>query len=302
MQSIKSKGITWVDIKNPAQKDMKWLKERFNLHPLVAEDLLPPLDYPKVENFGDYFFIVVFYPYFDKEKHQTVPLEVDMIVSKKYIITSHYRDIVPLKKIFDQCNLYEEKREKYFENTGELVYQIIRELFSACLPKLSHIKKNIDEVEEKIFSGKQKEMVERISFVKRDIIGFERTIGAQKIIINQLNKESANFFPKKMAPYFRDLIHFYEKLESILAQNHKTLKALDSTNQSLLTSRTNETIKILTIFSVIVLPLTLIASIFGMNTAYLPFVGTGKDFWYILIIMGSSLVLMLLLFKAKKWM
>jgi len=302
MQIIKWKNLTWVEIKKPTKEDINWLKEKFDLHPLVLKELLPPLDYPKIETFGDYLFIVLFYPFFDRKDFHTVPLELDIIVSKDYIITSHYKDIVPLKAIFDKCNLYPEERENYFkEGTGYLLYAIIQETLNACFPKLGHIKENIDQIEEAIYHKKYKETVTKISLVKRDIIGFQRTIESQNWVLKELPNKAQGFFSKKLIPYFHNLVSLQNQVYSILITNRKVLSALDSTNQALLTTRTNEIIKILTVFSVIVFPLTLLAAIFGMNTSYLPFVGQKGDFWIIVSIMALGTIGMLAVFKIKKW-
>ena len=302
MNIIKTKNLIWVDIKQPDQKDIEWLKKKFNLHPLVLKELLPPLDYPKIEDFGDYLYIVLFYPFFNKKTSQTIPFELDIIVSKNYIITSHYKDIVPLKAIFYKCNLYEDIKKEYTkEGPGELLYRIIQKILEACFPKLGHIKQNIDEIEKAIYQKKYKKTAGEISLVKRDIIGFERIIESQKLIPRNLAKEPREFFSKKLVPYFNNLVNIYEQINGILITNRKTLEALDSTNNSFLTTKTNEIIKILTIFSVIVFPLTLLASIFGMNTSYLPFIGSKVDFWIILGMMLAATIGMLTFFKFKKW-
>lgn len=194
MNIIKTKKLTWVDIKDPEPEDIDWLKSHYKLHPLILKELLPPLDHPKIENFGSYLFIVVFYPFFDKQTYRTIPFELDIIVGKDYIITSHYKNIVPLKAIFDKCNLYDDLREEYTDQgPGELLYRIIKQILLACLPKLSHIKENIDQIEKAIFQEKYQETVYRISLVKRDIIGFEQIIDPQKVVLEQLSQESNSF-------------------------------------------------------------------------------------------------------------
>ncbi|MCD6270628.1 magnesium transporter CorA family protein [bacterium] len=302
MQVIEAKNLKWIDIKNPTEKDIKWLKDNFNLHPLVLKEILPPLDNPKLENFGEYIFIVLFYPFFSRPTFQTIPFELDIIVAKNYIITVHYKDIVPLKAIFDKFNLYEDIREKYSDQgTGEVLYRIIQELLSACFPKLGHIKENIDRIEKDIYSQKYKKSVYNISLIKRDIIGFQRVMEPQEIVLTSLSEVSEKFFGKDLVPYFHNLVGLYNQVEKILETRFKTLTALDSTNQSLLETKTNEIIKLLTIFSVIVFPLSLFAGIFGMNTKYLPFVGSPYDFWIISGIMTGAAILMLVFFKIKKW-
>ncbi len=302
MQIIKAEKLTWIDIKNPKDEDIQWLKNHFDLHPLVLKELLPHLDYPKIENFGNYLFVVLFYPFFDRKTSRTIPFELDIIISKNYIITNHYKDIVPLKAIFNKCNLYEDIRREYTdEGPAELLYRIINQIFLACFPKLSHTKRNIDEIEQQIFQKEYKKTVTQLSMVKRDIIGFQRIIEPQKLVLVNLAKEAQALFDKKFLPYFHNLISLFNQVQNILNTRHRTLNALESTNQLLLTTKTNEIIKLLTIFSVIVFPLSLLAAVFGMNTAYLPFVGGPQDFWIIFGIMMGGAIAMLVLFKIKKW-
>ncbi|MCD6232812.1 magnesium transporter CorA family protein [bacterium] len=301
--TIRTKTITWIDIKNPQPDDIQQLKEKFNLHPLVLKELLPPLDNPKIERFNDYIFLVLFYPFFNKKTFQTVPWELDIIVSNNYIITCHYQNIVPLKAIFDKCNLYEDAREKYIsQGTGELLYQIIQALLSASFPKLSHIKENLDSIDKKIFQKKYKKCVTDISLAKRDILGFKRVLKPQKLVLENLVHEAENLFPHNLLPYFHNIINLYNQVDNILNTHKDTLDTLDATNQSLLDTWTNDIIRILTIFSVIVFPLNLFAAIFGMNTSYLPFVGKPYDFWVISAIMSGSAIVMLVVFKIKKWL
>ena len=299
---IETKSLKWIELQKPTQEDIEWLEKNFKLHPLVTKELLPPLDYPKVERFEDYLFIVLFYPLFNKETRETIPLELDIIIGKNYIITNHYQSIVPLKAIFDQCNLYEDKREEYTdEGPAELLYRIINEILQACFPKLSHIKEKIDAVEKEVFSGAYKKAVTEIAFIGRDIIDFQRTMEPQKLVLEALPTEVKEIFGKRTLPYFHALIISYNRVNSLLSTYQSTLNSIDTTNQSLLSTRTNEIVKLLTIFSVIVFPLTLIAGIFGMNTKYLPIVGIKGDFWWILGIMMFGVFVMIFFFKKKKW-
>ena len=302
MQIIEAENLTWIELQRPNKEDIDWLEKKFQLHPLVLKELLPPLDYPKVENFGDYLFLVLFYPFFDKESQETIPLELDIIVGKDYIITNHYQSIVPLKAIFDKCNIFEELRQKFTdEGPAELLYRIINEILLACFPKLSNIKEKIDKAEKKIFAGQYKKAVKEIAFTERDIIGFQKIMEPQKLVLEKLPQEISKLFGKKPLPYFHTLLGSYERIQTILKTHHDTLISLASTNQSLLSTRTNEIIKLLTIFSVIVFPLTLLAAIFGMNTQYLPLVGKPGDFWIITGIMAVGVIFMIWFFKRKKW-
>lgn len=303
MQTIKTEKITWIDIKGPSQADLEHLKSGFNLHPLVLKEIMPQIDYPKMENYEDYLFLVIFYPFFDKETSSTIPFELDIIVGKNFLITNHYRDIVPLSALFHDCNLYPERMKQFSdEGTGELLYRVINEILNACFPKISHIKQNIDDIEKLIFNRENKKTIDKIADVKRDIIGFERILEPQKLVLQNLVTESEKFFPKRLLPYFHNLINTFNQVKNLLETNEKTLLSLEDTNQSLIDTKTNEIMKTLTLFSVIVFPLTLIAALFGMNTKILPIVGLPYDFWIVITIMLLGAFVMMLFFKIKKWL
>jgi len=300
---IRARNVTWVDIKGPTEKDLEWLRENFNFHPLVLKELLPQLDYPKMERFGRYLFLVLFYPFYDARNFRTVPLELDIIVGKNYIITNHYKDIVPLKAIFDKCNLYEEVKEDYTKKgTHSLLYRIINEVLQASFPKLSHIKKNIEEIESAIYSEQYKESVERISLARRDIIGFQRIVAPQGLVLEGLSSKGMEFFDEETIPYFRSLVNTHNQISTIMDNQSKILDALESTNRSLIETRTNSIMKALTIVLVLLYPFSLFSDIFSMNGQFLQWTVHPKDFWIAYIPMLVGFFGILLVLKKKKWL
>ena len=303
LNSIKSKNVTWVDIKEPNEKDLQWLKDNFSLHPLVLKELPPQLDYPKIEQFGRYLFLVLFYPFYDTRSFRTIPIELDIVVSKNYIITNHYKDIVPLKAIFDKCNLYENIREEYTQKgTHSLLYRIVNELLTASFPKLSHIKQNIDEIESAIYAEQYKESVQKISLVRRDIIGFQKIVEPQGLVLKGLIEKSDAFFDEDITPYFRSLLNTHNQISTILSTQSKILDALDATNQSLINTRTNSTMKALTTFLVLLYPFSLFADIFSMNGQFLQWTAKPHDFWIVYGLMFIGFFGILAAFKKKKWL
>ena len=303
MQIIKSIKLTWIDIKGPTSPDMEHLKNNFNLHPLVLKEIMPQIDYPKIENYGDYLFLVIFYPFFDKETSSTLPFELDIVIGKNFFITNHYRDILPLSALFHDCNLYPEKMEQFSdEGTGELLYRVVNEILQACFPKISHIKQNIDEIEKIIFKKENKKAINKIADIKRDIIGFERILEPQKIVLQNLIKESELFFPKQLLPYFHNLNNTYSQVKSLVETNGKTLSALETTNQSLIDNRTSEIVKALTIFSILLYPFAFFSDIFSMNGQFLTWTAHPSDFWKVYGLMLTGVFIFFILFKKKKWL
>ena len=301
-QIVKGPKITWVDIQDPTQEDVEYLRGKFKFHPLVLGEIIPPGHRPKVEKHNDYLFMSLYYPVYNKEKRETRSRELDIIVTKDAIVTSHYRSILPLKALFDNCNLYRESRKTYMsETTGLLLFHILSGFWKDCLAKLTLIDRKLDQIEREIFRGKEKEMVSEISYVKTDVINFWRIIEPQKEILDSLSIEGLKFFGEDMEPYFASVLGTYSQAWNSLKTYKETILALEDTNQSLLSTRTNEIIRILTVFSVILLPLTMVASILGMNVD-LPISRSTTNFWIIIGFMAAITLLMMAYFKKKRWM
>ncbi|MCP6719138.1 MAG: magnesium transporter CorA family protein [Patescibacteria group bacterium] len=301
---IKSSKITWIDITNPTQNDIIYLKKRFKFHPLILDELLNPSLRPKVELHKDYLFMVIYYPIHIKEKRETTSRELNIIVGKKVLITSHYKTINPLKVLSNDCRIHKEARKLYMsEGTGQLLYHILSSFWKNCFNKSKRIDKRIDDIQKGIFGGMEREMVLEISLVKIDIINFWRIIEHQKEILESLSKDGLQFFGKSLLPHFSDILGTYEQVVNSLETHKETILALENTNQSLLSTRINEIMRVLTIFSVILLPLTLISSIWGMNfPKSLPLTGSSSGFWVISSLMAVLMMTMIVYFRKKKWL
>jgi magnesium transporter len=300
---IEYQGTTWIDIQDPGKEDIDFLRGKFAFHPIVFEQLTRPSWATKVETFSEHLFLVLFFPVYNKERRETRARELDLIVTKDTLITSHVKSSLPLMKLLSQCNLYEEARKKYMEQGAPfLMYSLLHELWEDCGVKIQRIGKKLESIEESIFQGKEKEMLREISVVKADIINFWKIARPQKGVVTSLRDTALESFGKEIAPYFSHLRNHWARATSNLIAYKETVEALEDTNNSLLSYKTNEIVRILTVFSVILLPLTFISQLFVINTASLPFAGKSYDFW---IVMGILLVAFLITvgyFKSKKWL
>jgi magnesium transporter len=303
MRIIESETVSWIDIIFPGEEDVNYLQKNFFFHPFILKSVIPPIRHPRFENYGDYLFLVLHYPFFSRETKETKSRELDILVTRSAIITIHYHNIIPLRAFFTRLSLYEkEKKEFTDEGVGELLYRLLNQILRDSFPKLDRIDEKIDNIEKKIFKGKQREAIEEISILKHDLIDFQRVIQPQVTVFGNLKKASTNFFGEHFYPYFNELFNSFSTIKEVLQTHHRTLNELEETNSNLLSTKTNEIIKILTIFTVVLTPLALIANVYGMNTVYLPFVGREIDFWIVMVIMGALLLGMVAYIKKKKWL
>lgn len=301
MRIIKSKLVTWIDIMGPTEKDIVFLKENFHFHPFILKSIIPFIRHPRFENYKDYLFIVLHYPFLSKNK-VIETRELDLLITKNTIITTHYDIIIPLRFLLGQLSLYEEKKEEFTdEGTGELLYRILDEFLKSIYPQLDYIVEGIERVQKEIFNGKQKEVISEISFLKENLINFQKIIRPQYIPFEGLKKEIGKFLGVSYTPYFVELYNSFLNIREIIQTHHQILNELEETNSNLLSTKTNEIIKILTIFTVILTPIALLANIFGMNITF-PFNEKLVNFWAIIVMMTISLLAMIIYIKRKKWL
>ncbi len=303
MQIVQHNNLTWIDINSPTKKDVEYLRENFNFDKTILDELLVSTVRPKVDEHDGYLFTVLHFPIFIKRQNRTFSRELDFLITKDALITIHYKTIEPLQMLLDECAMRGITREKVLgKETGHILYHIIEALFEFSFRELEHIQEKIDNIEAKMFKNREKEIIEEMSIVRRDIASFTGAIKPQKATLNSLTVRGPSFFGKEMKPYFTDMLGDYARVISMLENHKEVIESLHDTNESLLSTRTNEVMKILTIFAVVVFPLTLVAAIFGMNTTTLPIVGLPNDFWIIMGIMVLATVGMFWYFKSKKWM
>lgn len=303
METIKSKAGTWHNIYRPTKENVNWLREHFHFHELTLAELLRPTVRPKVQKYDHYLYLVLHFPIFDEKERKTYPREIDFLITKKDLITVYYESIPPLEQFFKKCALDKSCKELYAsKSTIHLLYYLIRELYEFSLRELDHVQERIATIEDKIFSGKEREVVEEISIVGRDIIDFRRSLKPQEITLASLQAQGAALFGNDILPFLEDLDGEYQKLWSLLENHNETLEALYETNTTLLNIKQNDVIKTLTIMAFITFPLTVLATLFVSSTGGNPFAGHPNEFWLISGLLLTVTIAILGIFKIKKWL
>ncbi|OGI28119.1 MAG: hypothetical protein A2184_02440 [Candidatus Moranbacteria bacterium RIFOXYA1_FULL_44_7] len=240
-------------------------------------------------------------PLFDKLNRRTYPSELDVVVTKDHLITGHDQDIFQLREFFTKLKRNKKMQEKYMsQSPGYLLYYIIETLLESCFPKIDHINKNLDNIEEQIFQGNEKEMVHEISYVKRDILNFRRTLKPQKSVLESLARDKYPFLEPELQTYYQDLIGTNIRVWSALENAKETVEALEGTNDALLSNKLNTTMKVLTVFSGVMLPMMVISNTLAMS-ASIPFGHNPYAYWIWMGIMLLISAFTIVIFKIKKW-
>lgn len=295
--------VTWTNIVHPNSEDLAALREEHPyIHPLNFEDLLSPIERPKLDEDENYLFVVLHFPLWDAERRLTRAREVDIIMGRGYVITLHDGSLKPLQTLAEQALYDEQARERLMgQGASHTFYEIIDRLVDYVLPILRKVDINIRQIEEDIFIADTRRVIREIALVRRDIIALRRIIRQQVPVLQLLETTDNPILHEDLEEYFGDITDHIAKARDIIDENAEIIASLAETADTLASHRINEVMRILTVISVIMLPLTLISSIYGMNIN-LPFEGDPNAF----IIVASSMVFitatMLLYFRRRNWL
>jgi magnesium transporter len=302
LESLTWGDLTWVNIERPTERETKYLAENYPFHPLDLDDCLSRIQRPKIDEYKDYLFLVFHFPVFSKEARVTTPGQLSVFIGQNYLITLHKGELKPLVKLFKECQIDEESRQENFsQGSSYLLYRIIDRLVDYCLPILNKIGNNIEQVEDNIFSSRRlPRAIEEISTLRRDVIAFRRIIWPMRAVIGSLEPKVRRFTKTDLAVYFGDMVDHADRIWDGLDEYKEIIEGLNDTHDSLANNRTNEVMRILTIVATIFFPITLVASIWGMNIP-LPFQHSSYSLLYIILIMAGIIGGMLYFFRRRRW-
>jgi magnesium transporter len=295
-------GIRWVNIEEPRHSHRAWLEERFDFHPLDYEDVFSRNQRPKIDEYDEYLFIVLYFPRFDKQVGRLNAAELDLFVGPDFLVTLPNQPLQPVEYLFERCRANEELREQWFaKGTGYLLYKIIDACVDASFPMLAKMGNKLERVEDEIFAGRSKEVVRDISNVKQEIINFRKVVRPQRAVFGDLERTKQRYLAEDLDVYFDDINDASERVWQMLETYKETVEALEATNESVLSHQLNDVLRVLTVLSVVFLPLTLIASVFGMNVRV-----PGQDqivpFWILIGVMLLVAVGMIAFFRRRHWL
>ncbi|MFC2065926.1 magnesium/cobalt transporter CorA [Chloroflexota bacterium] len=302
LKTITRGDLTWIDISPPTELETEYLAKMYDFHPLDLDDCLSRIQRPKIDEYKGYLFLVFHFPVFYREARVTSTSQLSVFISAKYLITLHQGELKPLVKLFRDCEINEEAQEENLsQGPSYLLYRIIDRLVDYCLPILSKMGANIEQTEDDIFASRgMPRAIEGISMLRRDVISFRRIIWPMRAVIGSLEPKIRRFTKIDLSVYFGDMIDHVDKIWDALDEYKEIIEGLNDTHDSLATNRTNEVMRMLTIIATILLPLTVVASIFGMNVP-LPFQNSPYSFAFVIFIWVAIVSSMLYFFRRHRW-
>jgi magnesium transporter len=302
VEMVEARGLRWYYVEDPRSADLAWLAEHFRFHPLDLEDVASINQRPKLDVYDDYLFLVVQFPRFDKETGRLHPVELDVFIGPDYVVTLPEEPIVPLPAMWERVQQQPEEREAMFHGgSGRLLYEILDRCVDAGFPMLGQLGRKLRRLEDDIFEGRSREIVRDISNTKQEIINFRAVIRPQRGVFRALERAKQGYFGDELDVYFDDLTDASERIWDVLENFKEIGEAIESSNESVLSHGVNDTLRLLTALSVILLPQTLITGLFGMNVIF-PGEGTSAAFWWISGTMLGLTIALVAFFRRRGWL
>jgi len=304
IQQVKFKSFVWINIPEPTPEDIEFLKKKYSFHALDLEDCLSENERPKIEEYEKYLFALMHFPVFNRRNKHYNYEEIDFFLGKNFIVTLNGEKLDVLQDIFAECKKSVKARKEYMANgSGYLLYIIVSKLFDECFPYIDKINSNVRKLETEVFENGRsaRDLLYDIMILKRQVINLRRIILPHRSVMLVLEDKAKYFIAESLEVYFDDVVDKIERLWSNLEATKEFLESLQETNESIISHTTNNVMKTLTVISVVILPLTFITGLYGMNVR-LPYANQEGVFLSILLVMLVIVLVMMAAFKMKRWL
>lgn len=296
--------VTWTNIIQPTPSDIEQLQTAYpNIHSLNLRDVINDVEFPKIDHHDDYLFIIIQLPRWDAHEKISHPSEVDIFITRSVIITSHTGDLKPLNELFARAQTNETAREELMGcGASLLLYEILHNLINYCFPILDKVNQNIRHIEDHLFQAETEHILQDIAIVRRDVIALRHILRPQYDVIHALEQGNWPFIHDDLTLYWSNLGDHLARLKAMLDEQIDVVNGLSDTLDTLASHRIDGVVRILTLITILTAPLTLLATIFGINVDLLP-----KEFHPLLFLMvnviGISLTLLLLHYlRQRRWL
>jgi magnesium transporter len=294
----------WVDLGPRSAESDVLLAETFRLHPLVIEDIWLDSDLPKIDDLGDYLYVVVHGPRIDGEKTRSRLMlwVLDLVIGPTFLITHH--DDAALEK--DVVEHLMQSPGLLAEGPARLTHRLIDQVIDRFQPVIQHVGSRLDEVETEVIDGalkgKEQELTQVLFRLKRTIQSLCRISRHQHKLLARLAEGGVQAIPKESLPYFRDVSEHFERVSDLAETYQDTVLAILSAYLSVQSNVMNQAVRRLTVISTVLLPLNLIAGIFGMNFPNIPGMSWRYGYMVVLASMVALAAMVLAWARHKRWL
>ncbi|HEU5114960.1 MAG TPA: magnesium transporter CorA family protein [Candidatus Paceibacterota bacterium] len=303
VNTYKYKNVTWVDMQNPTREEARELMQKYDIHPVAAEELILPTTRSKVDRYQDFVYLVLHFPAW-KHSHRNTNQEIDFIIGKNFIVTARYDTIDPLHKFSKmfEVNSVLDHNGLIGEHAGYMFYYMMREIYHSIADELESVRDSLDDIEKRTFSGEEREMVFELSNTARELLIFKHATAFHKEILESFGTASIKLFGPDYAHYMEATMSEYTKVGKAIQGLTESLHELRETNNSLLETKQNKVMMTLTGITFITAILGIIVGIFEVNFKDAPIIGMPHDFWILSGVITALGIFFTAILAHKKWL
>jgi magnesium transporter len=295
--------VSWINITNPTPEELQTLAEQYpNFHPLHLGDSLNELEFPKLDVGDDYLFIVAQLPRWNGETRICHPSEIDIFVASGVLITIHAGEIKPLNEMFAAAKADEAAMgEMMGQGASPLLYQLMDTLIKYCDPILEKVNQTIRHIELSLFEENMEHILYEVAVARRGVIAIRHILRPQLDVMRELGHGNWPFIQGHLDMYWDDVADHLTRLLAMLDEHVEVIGGLSDTIDTLASHRIDGVIRLLTIITILTVPLTVLSTIFGMNVD-LPY-GSGPALFYTVNAIGVVLTIGVILYlRRRSWL
>lgn len=308
LDSVTYKGLTWVHIERPSKREAEHLAQSYPFfHKLNLEDVLSRVQSPKVDEYEEHIFVVLHFPAFVDRARPALASEVDFFVGRDFLVTVDCSgNLRGLCEMFSRCRDEADTRSNLMGlGPGSLFYRIVDPLVDSCFPVVEQVIGNIERLEGTVFKAPVPQTVRDTMLARRDMLSLQRTLRPDHAVMKVLEEGHRPFLGEGLDAYFSDIGDHLNRMVNSLDEYEEVVEGLSEAGNWLTSHRMQETVRVLTIFMAVIMPLSLVTGIFGMNIR-LPFgVAEGGSWVALGIILGFMMLLAagtLFFFRRRGWL
>jgi magnesium transporter len=295
--------LTWVNIQSPTEREMAWLAEQYQFHPLTIDDCLSRKQISKIDVYPGYLFFIFHYPFYHKETRIATKRQWSAYIGDNYLVTVHTEEMKSIMALFRDCQLNEDARQEYFNGgSGYLLYRLLDRSVDAFFPVLDKILTLVEDIEDAVFD-EDIEAAKEISVLRRDIITQRAVFFPTRDIFIEMENKLKRFSKTDVTAQYNDLMDHINRICNTLDEAKEIIEVFSDTDYTLATHRINRVARILNILAAITLPFLAISGIYGMNVVTPGGIETGNigTFIILIVIMVGAAGGMLYFFHRRRW-
>jgi len=302
IETIDFGNFKWTHLLNPTEENLEYLLDTYHFHPLDIEDCKSKVQRPKIDIYDDYNFIILHFPAYDKSNKFLKTKEIKLFWGKDFLITIGNSHWVVRKQFTQIQNNLDEFKKSLSSNTSDAVlYTILEALMKDNFAIIDRISHEVDQISLDLFSKKAEKIIEKISITRKNIILLDTIFKPQLRLFHKFESGEIKGYAEDMEEYWGNILDYYQKMWDMVEDNEELIDGLSKTYDSLQSNKINQIMKILTLISTIMLPMTFIASLYGMNID-LPFQFHPFAFFIVSGFMLGMVIFFLWVFIKKKWL